>query len=76
MGGGEGRVSTGQATQKGLEPRACFPSPYSGNRGCLFGHQPAGFELGQRESEVGRGEGPREWRGSILLANALGLELG
>lgn len=70
------RVSTGQAKQKGLEPRACFPFPHPGNRGCLFGHQPAGFELGQRESGVGRGEGPREWRDSILLANALGLELG
>lgn len=54
---GGGRVSAGQT---GLDPRACFPSPHPGNRGYLFGHQPAGFELGQRESGVGRGEGPRE----------------
>lgn len=42
-GGVHGRVSAGQA---GLEPRACLPSPHPGNRGYLFGHQPAGFELG------------------------------
>lgn len=41
--GVSGRVSAGQA---GLEPRACLPSPHPGNRGYLFGHQPAGFELG------------------------------
>lgn len=33
---GGGRVSAGQA---GLEPRACFPSPSSRNRGHLFGYQ-------------------------------------
>lgn len=38
-----GRVSAGQA---GLEPRACLPFPHPGNRGYLFGHQLAGFELG------------------------------
>lgn len=72
--GGWGEEEAGS----GLEPRACLPSPYLGNRSYLFGHQPAGFELGQREKRMERGEplapppNPRESRGdSLLPADAL-----
>lgn len=47
----EGQGARVSAGLTGLEPKACIPSPHPGNRGYLFGHQPAGFELGQRGGE-------------------------
>ena len=66
--GGGARVSAGQT---GLQPRTCLPSPYPRNRGHLFEHQLAGFELSQRKSGVGKGEGPWRVEGTPFSPRAL-----
>lgn len=67
----EGRGARVSAGQTGLQPRACLPSPYPRNRGHLFEHQLAGFELSQRKSGVGKGKGPWRVEGTPFSPRAL-----
>lgn len=79
---GGGRVSAGQA---GLEPRACFPSPSSRNRGRLFGYwrlalsSVKGEWSGEEALENGRdslppsfGQRPRPASAASVAVSALG----